>query len=115
MRKKQDRESCIGLLKEKRAELTAAGEKRLPERSDFSAEEIVAVKALLGPWPRALEAAGLKPPRDDARALLEREKRIRAKRRRTEARKSARVGGEQPSAEEQEETKRESAQKLREK
>ena len=57
-------------------------------RADFSNEEIIAVKAFLGPWPRALEAAGLrdcftgfvtaedgfprKPDPTGCRALLER-------------------------------------------
>jgi len=36
---------------------------RLPNKSDFSGEEVSAIKRVLGPWPRALEAAGLKPPR----------------------------------------------------
>ena len=36
---------------------------RLPNKSDFSGEDVSAVKRAFGPWPRALEAAGLKPPR----------------------------------------------------
>jgi len=36
---------------------------RPPNKSDFSGEEVSAIKQVLGPWPRALEAAGLKPPR----------------------------------------------------
>ena len=47
----------------------------------------MAIKAFLGPWPRALEAAGIKPPRDDDRIEKNREKRIRAKRHRIMARK----------------------------
>ena len=35
---------------------------RLPNKSDFSGEDVSAIKQVLGPWPRALEAAGLKPP-----------------------------------------------------
>ena len=81
-----DRETCIRLLTEKQAELRKAGEDRYPKRSDFPDETVNAVKARLGPWPRALEAAGLKPPRDGDRLLLNREKRIRARRRRTQAR-----------------------------
>ena len=56
------------------------GLSRYPQRSDFEEREVVAIKAFLGPWPRALEAAGIKPPRDDDRASKNREKRIRAKR-----------------------------------
>jgi len=36
---------------------------RLPNKSDFSGQDVEAIKLALGPWPRALEAAGLKPPR----------------------------------------------------
>ncbi len=81
------REECIALLIEKSRELEGRGECRYPKRSDFSDAEAMTVKAHLGPWPRALEAAGLKPPRSDDRPTLNREKRIRAKRRRTAARK----------------------------
>lgn len=89
MTKKYSRELCLALLRGKKEELAAAGESRLPERADFSPEEIAAVKAFLGPWPRALEAAGLKPPGDGGRGELRREKRIRAKRRRTGTQKAA--------------------------
>ena len=65
--------------------LHSAGMSRLPQRSDFSPEEIVQIKAHLGPWPRALEAAGLKQPRDDGFAEKKLEQRIRAKRRKTAA------------------------------
>jgi hypothetical protein len=83
-----DPAACIALLRQKQLQLQQAGESRYPRRSDFSEPEIVAIKAFLGPWPRALEAAGLKPPRDDDRPARNREKRIRAKRRRTAAKKA---------------------------
>ncbi len=35
---------------------------RLPMKSDFDAATLSRIKAFLGPWPRALEAAGLKEP-----------------------------------------------------
>ena len=102
---KLDRESCITLLQEKRAVLAAAGDDRLPQRSDFSEEEIVAIKAFLGPWPRALEAAGLKPPGNEKRLELRAEKRIRARRRKTQAKLADRAqrqspvsSGEEPSS-----------------
>lgn len=57
------REDCIRLLKEKYEELGKKGITGYPKRSDFTDREVVAVKAFLGPWPRALEAAGIKPPR----------------------------------------------------
>lgn len=53
--KKYTREDAVSLLKEKSDNLG-----RLPKRSDFSEAEVVAIKAFLGPMPRALEAAGLK-------------------------------------------------------
>lgn len=53
--KKYTREEAVSLLKEKADNLG-----RLPKRSDFSEAEVVAIKAFLGPMPRALEAAGLK-------------------------------------------------------
>lgn len=53
--KKYTREDAVSLLKEKADSLG-----RLPKRSDFSEAEVVAIKAFLGPMPRALEAAGLK-------------------------------------------------------
>ena len=84
---KRTREDCILLLCRMQERLCAAGEARYPRRSDFSEGEVVAIKAHLGPWPRALEAAGLKPPRDGDRAEKIREKRIQQKRRRTEARR----------------------------
>ena len=84
---KLSRADCIALLTGMQSRLTAAGEARYPRRSDFTDREVVAIKAFLGPWPRALEAAGVKPPRDDDRAAKNREKRIRAKRRRNEARR----------------------------
>ncbi|MBR5745889.1 MAG: hypothetical protein IKX92_01365 [Clostridia bacterium] len=72
---KYSKEICVSLLREK-----GAGTGALPKKSDFTPEEVMAIKAFLGPWPRALEAAGLKEPGDAVRAEHNREKRIRAKR-----------------------------------
>ena len=47
------------LLHQKHAELG-----RLPTKKDFDNASCSRIKAYLGPWPRALEAAGLKPPRN---------------------------------------------------
>ena len=82
------RSRALELLKEKQEELNRLGEDRYPKRSDFSDAQVVAIKAFLGPWPRALEAAGIKPPREDDRLERKLEKRIRAKRARTEAKKA---------------------------
>lgn len=36
---------------------------RLPTKKDFDSAACAQIKAYLGPWPRALEAAGLKQPK----------------------------------------------------
>lgn len=36
---------------------------RLPKKSDFDEVTRSRIKSFLGPWPRALEAAGLKTPK----------------------------------------------------
>ena len=51
--KKLTREDCLRLLKEKYHALQEEGEDRYPKRSDFTEREVVAIKAYLGPWPRA--------------------------------------------------------------
>ena len=58
---------------------------RLPRKSDFSEREVLYIKAYFGPWPRALEAAGVKQPREFDRIERNREKRARAKERRNRA------------------------------
>ena len=77
MPEKLTKQDCIELLVCKH---TALGGARYPKRDDFTEREVVAIKAHLGPWPRALEAAGIKAPRDDDRAQKILQKRIRAKR-----------------------------------
>lgn len=79
---KYSKELCISLLRSKQE--PGGG---YPKKSDFTQEEVMAIKAFLGPWPRALEAAGLKEPRDGIRIQHNIEKRIRAKRKRNEIRK----------------------------
>lgn len=46
---------AVGLLQQKYKELS-----RLPKKEDFDSVTLSRIKAFLGPWPRALEAAGLK-------------------------------------------------------
>ena len=62
--KKYKKEDCVLLLKTKYQQLTSEGLSRYPQRSDFTEDEVVAIKAFLGPWPRALETVGIKPPRE---------------------------------------------------
>lgn len=90
-RKKYSKEECIRLLCAKYGEL---GESRYPQRSDFDEDEVVAIKAFLGPWPRALEAAAIKPPRNDDRLQKNREKRIKSKRARLTAKKNSEAQAE---------------------
>lgn len=87
---KLTREDCLSLLRETRDKLLREGIDRYPKRADFSDGEVMAIKAFLGPWPRALEAAGIKPPREGDRLERNRQKRIAAKRRRNAARKENR-------------------------
>jgi hypothetical protein len=47
---------CVRLLQERAAELG-----RLPLKADFEPRERSRIKGVLGPWPRALERAELKP------------------------------------------------------
>ena len=82
------RGDCLSLLRRKKDELSEAGLDRLPVRSDFANDEIVAIKAFLGPWPRALEAAGLKEPRKEDRLQKNREKRKKAQKRQRRANKA---------------------------
>lgn len=78
---------CASLLRDRYAELQAAGEERYPKRADFSVDEVVAIKACFGPWPRALEAAGVKPVNGE-KAAAKQQKRI-AKKRAATQRKTA--------------------------
>ena len=88
MSEKLTKQDCINLLVRKHAKL---GHARYPKRADFAEHEVVAIKAFLGPWPRALEAAGIKPARDDGRAEKNKQKHIRSKRLRTEAKLAKRA------------------------
>ena len=96
--KKFTREDCIALLRDTHARLLSEGQVRYPCRSDFSEDEVVAVKAFLGPWPRALEAAGIKPPREDGREQKIKEKRIRARVARRMEKLSARDTGKEDAS-----------------
>ena len=54
----QRREWAIAQLRKKAEELG-----KLPRKADFVDVDCIRIKAALGPWPRALEAAGLKIPK----------------------------------------------------
>jgi len=52
------KEECLEILMQRADEL-----RRIPKKSDFDPATVAALKNCLGPWPRALEATGLKSPR----------------------------------------------------
>lgn len=82
MKQKPDKEAAaIRLLQEKAAELG-----RLPKKQDFEAALVSWIKSSLGPWPRALEKAGLKPV---SQTYLNRKARQREKRRKNRGKKEA--------------------------
>ena len=97
--RKLKKEDCIRLLLQKKELLLLQGLTRYPQRSDFEEHEVVAIKAFFGPWPRALEEAGIKPQRSDDKQQRNREKRIRAKRARNAARKIQKQHSEEPQKE----------------
>lgn len=55
MTKKEKQAWAVSMLQMKQAETG-----RRPIKSDFDAVTLSRIKAFLGPWPRALEKAGLK-------------------------------------------------------
>lgn len=69
-------QQAIELLVSKYQELN---QERLPKRSDFDDEAICFIKQKLGPWPRALEAAGLKVKTKPSAQEVSRQKRQRRK------------------------------------
>lgn len=82
MKEKPDNETtAIRLLQEKAAELG-----HLPKKQDFDAASVIQIKAGLGPWPRALEKAGLQSV---SKKYLNRKARQRAKRRKNRGKKEA--------------------------
>lgn len=55
MTPEEKKEWAVNLLRQKYAEL-----ERFPKKEDFNEETRSRIKAFLGPWPRALEVAGIK-------------------------------------------------------
>ena len=55
MTNEEKKQWAIVQLQEKSKEIG-----RLPKKDDFDVVTLSRIKAFLGPWPRALEAAGLK-------------------------------------------------------
>lgn len=81
MSDKLTREDCIIIIRQKNDLLG-----RIPKKSDFNNEVASMIKSYFGPWPRALESAGVKAPNLD-RIAKKREKRERTKQNRIKYRK----------------------------
>lgn len=92
------KEECIALLQKKYEELQAQGRTEYPKRADFSEKEVIVIKSYFGPWPRALEAAGIKPVNEE---LLEKkkQKKIARKRKKTQRKIEARKRQKEEAAE----------------
>ena len=58
MTQEEKRAWAMEALRKRQQELN-----RQPKKEDFDVVTLSRIKAFLGPWPRALEAAGLKEPR----------------------------------------------------
>lgn len=99
MAEDEKRQLAVSMLRDKYSQLG-----RLPKRSDFEPEDVCFIKQKLGPLPRALEAAGLKPATKPSAALLSRQKRRRAAQRRKQY-KASTVGTDFPKNIDQEEEK----------
>lgn len=70
----------------------AEREGRMPKKADFSLEDVNRIKGLFGPWPWALEAAGLKESKQEERKAKNIEKRQRARERKKEFKNSQKIG-----------------------
>lgn len=62
---------AVELLQEKSKEV-----ERLPKKDDFDEVTRSRIKAYLGPWPRALEAAGLKESKEKPKKSKKRNKSV---------------------------------------
>ena len=67
----KDKDFYISMLRD-----IAGKEGRLPKKSDFSEYDVMRIKGFFGPWPWALEAAGLKEPKHLQKVQKNREKRL---------------------------------------
>jgi hypothetical protein len=76
------KEQCIDIIKDKFKKLG-----RVPQKSDFTDYQVMKIKSYFGPWPRAMEAAEVKAPRNDDYLIKKQEKRLRSKVRKAEYKK----------------------------
>lgn len=84
----EKRIQAINMLKLKQEETG-----KIPVRDDFDPTEVSFIKSKLGPWPRALEAAGLKEPKPGQTAAE------KSRKKRAQARKKLRMLKEQTQKE----------------
>ncbi|MBP3330000.1 MAG: hypothetical protein J6L89_04110 [Clostridia bacterium] len=70
----------------KQLKKVAERENRLPKKSDFSDYDVMKIKGYFGPWPWALEEAGLKEPKKQKKFDKNRAKRLARKKRLKEER-----------------------------
>ena len=70
--KEENRQWAISQLKKKCEDMG-----RLPKKADFDEVTRARIKAFLGPWPRALEAAGLKEPKDQSKKINANKKKLK--------------------------------------
>ncbi len=68
------KEECIILLQNKQTETG-----RFPKKSDFTYEEVALIKGFFGPWPHALEEAGIKESKKEQRLQKAKEKHVKSK------------------------------------
>ncbi len=69
MKTEENKSWAINQLKQKYAEIGV-----LPKKDDFDEATRSRIKAFLGPWPRALEAAGLKEIKSESSFKKEKRK-----------------------------------------
>ncbi len=74
MPEQMSKEDCLKALCNKASETG-----KLPKRTDFSEAEVARIKSYYGPWPRALEAAGLIASNAEERIAKNRDKHLKAK------------------------------------
>ena len=68
------REDCILFFQKQHAESGI-----FPKKGDFSPEIVACIKSYFGPWPHALEEAGIKESKKEERLQKNLEKHIKAK------------------------------------
>ena len=66
MKSETQKQEYIKMLTQKAKQLG-----RLPKKSDFDTQDVVKIKSFFGPWPHALEQAGLIAKKSERKASKE--------------------------------------------